>query len=1457
MVFELLNPELKKLVDKRFKEPTLPEKLAFPPILEGKNVLLISATGSGKTEACMLPIFHLLMKEKSKPISVLYITPLKSLNRDLLERLIWWCNQLDLEISVRHGDTSPYERKLQTEFPPQLLVSTLETLQPILVGKRIREHLKNVKHVIIDECLPYDTLVDLENGKKIKIGELVEMNLKTNEKDVHVQSFDSKTGNTISSKVTRFHKIPRHSKMISIITKFYKAHVTATTNHPFLVIRNNKLGWINASEIKSGDSLVVNPELNYDDGEKLISNNEQFHDTILDVNSFREVYKNLFYTGNKNQETKLDVIIEKFKTNGLLPLTFNNKNLQILSRIIGHVLGDGWLTITEDTVATGFSSTPLNLEIIKSDLNVLGFLSSNVQTRKTESVVKTWKNNRYSVKGTSNSVANGSKSLAALLVALGVPRGDKTNVVYEIPRWILNSSSDVKKQFLSAYLGSEISLPSGRPYNYFDVSRISIYKREDLIESGLKYAKQLVSIFSDFGIVISDISVYNGNIRKDGTKSKKIVLTFSNKEQNIINFHNRIGISYSKEKELEFDLIGEYLNAKKFARQNKLLLINKIKELRNKGLSFSKIGKSFGFDKKHGKRQTDYIRGLLKSTSRLVKNFPSFAEWKKTIIGECLIDEVDYVTMDEGKEEFVYDITVEGTHNFIANNIVVHNCHEIVDSKRGVQLAIALERLRELCQRDFQLIMLSATVGEPEKVAQFFSEERKVEIIKAVTAKQFNIQVINPQVTREDRIISEKIYVSPEIAARIRSILDLVNSSRSTLTFTNTREFAEVLASRIKLIDSTFPSGIHHSSLSKDVRIKTEKDFKQEKLKTIISTSSLQLGIDIGSVDLVLQYMSPRQISQLIQRVGRAGHGMERISRGIIISTDDDDIFESAVIARKALNEELEDLRFHYNSLDVLAHQIVGMTFDWGRIEKEKIFNFIKKVYPYKNLEYKDFLEVCTTLEKIGLIFLDSTINKKRRGLEYYFSQISTIPDVRQYKIINSIDNSFVGVLDDEFLALHGENGTTFVVKGEMWKIISVDNDRVMVEPARDIEAAIPGWEGELIPVPYQVAQEVGNLRGFISEKFAGRETEKEIMLSVQEKYPVDENCARKMVELLKKQVKFGNVPTDKKILIEDFENLVVIHTCQGSMANETIGRFLVSLLTSRLGSVGLKVDPYRIMINFNQKNLELLKETIFKTNPDDLRSYLELSLTGSELFQYKFIQVAKRFGAISRDVQLGKINMKKIVEEYVGSPIYRETLNELETEKLDIQRSIEFLKDVQTGKIKVVFEKGLSPIGRIGVKHQFAEIIGPEKPEVEIYEIFKKRLLGTKVRIACLNCGEWDQTYFVGEIPKNLKCKKCEAKLLATLNPNNMDILETIKKKTQDKELTQEQVKNFLRARRNADLFLIYGKKACICLAARGVGPETTIRILAKYHSGEEDLLRDILAAERLYLRTKKFWAI
>ncbi|HLC76792.1 MAG TPA: DEAD/DEAH box helicase, partial [archaeon] len=209
--------------------------------------------------------------------------------------------------------------------------------------------------------------------------------------------------------------------------------------------------------------------------------------------------------------------------------------------------------------------------------------------------------------------------------------------------------------------------------------------------------------------------------------------------------------------------------------------------------------------------------------------------------------------------------------------VVIDEIHELVGSKRGVQLSLGLERLKQL-SGNFQRIGLSATVGSPEIVAEFLGE--KVKIIRAESQKRYDIRVETPRPDAKDQDISDDLVIGVSTTARLRRLYELITSHKSVIAFTNTRETAEVISSRLAKLDRELKQAVHHGSLSKESRVKSETDFKGQKLKSLIATSSLELGIDIGSIDLVVQYLSPRQAARLIQRVGRAGHRIDEVSKG-------------------------------------------------------------------------------------------------------------------------------------------------------------------------------------------------------------------------------------------------------------------------------------------------------------------------------------------------------------------------------------------------------------------------------------------------------------------------------------------------------------------------------------------------------------------------------------------------
>jgi ATP-dependent Lhr-like helicase len=481
-------------------------------------------------------------------------------------------------------------------------------------------------------------------------------------------------------------------------------------------------------------------------------------------------------------------------------------------------------------------------------------------------------------------------------------------------------------------------------------------------------------------------------------------------------------------------------------------------------------------------------------------------------------------------------------------------------------------------------------------------------------------------------------------------------------------------------------------------------------------------------------------------------------------------------------------------------------------------------------------------------------LRRRKNAWLYYYQNLSTIPDVKNYKIIDVVTNKPVGTLDAEFIALNGRPGTSFVVKGQAWRIIDVREKSIIVEPEENIRAAIPAWEGELIPVPFDVAQEVGVLRKMISNMIKNKTKKEKIIGRITKEYPVTRDVTNKMLKTMEKQVKYGFVPDHENILVEYWEDYVVIHSLFGSLVNETIGRVLSVLLTNKLGSVGLQTDPYRIIIKLPGYQYRDVLDTFKKIDPETIRGILEITLPGGELFTWRFIHVAQRLGMIGRHADYGKAYIRKIIEVYFKLPPYKEAFNEIFQEKLDVPKAKKMLKEIKSGKIKIHFKPGLSPIGESGLSKRY-EIVAPERPEKEILKAFEKRLLDTKMGLVCMNCGERLFSSSIKNLAGVLRCRECRAKLIAYVPYAYIKESEKlVRKHLKGCKLTKDEEKYLNEMQDSASLILTNGKDAILALAGRGVGVKTASRILRKSVKGKE-FLNEILQAEKQFARTKRFW--
>jgi len=801
--------------------------------------------------------------------------------------------------------------------------------------------------------------------------------------------------------------------------------------------------------------------------------------------------------------------------------------------------------------------------------------------------------------------------------------------------------------------------------------------------------------------------------------------------------------------------------------------------------------------------------------------------------------------------------------------VVIDEVHELVEDKRGVQLTVALERLFEIVGREFQRIGLSATVGNPEEAAKFIAgTNRPIKVIEVSLPKSYQYAVESPLPEDTDYDLAHEIGTAPEAAARIRHILDLVGSHTSTLIFVNSRQNAEMLGHKFNQLTSDI--AVHHGSLSKEERSLIEDQFKAKNLKAIVCTSTLELGIDIGHVDLVIQYLSPRQVSSLIQRVGRSGHKLNLISKGIIITAFPDDTLEAIAAVERASKNRLEPLLIHENALDILAHQIAGILMDKKQVTIKHIIEILHQAYPYRNLSEAKILDVTDYLRKLGEVWIEGdTVKKTRKTRPYYYENLSMIPDERRYPIVDIISDRTIGTLGDEFMALRARIGLNFICKGKVWRIVQIEDETgtVYVIPSEDKLAAIPGWDGEILPVPLTLAQEVGQLREEIAKELKKGNAVEVVAEELAKRFSTDKSTLLEPIKEIDEHLRQGApLPTHDHILIEAFDKYIVVHACFGEVVNKTLGCIFDSILSDYELITGWWNDGYRILIEMSKQarpqDLDRMPSMLFKLTPEEVDKAFEDFLKSRFPFSYKMKFVAERFGALPRGRTMGTEALAQLPRKFEKTPIYDETIREAMTEKVDILSVKKIMKNVAEGKIRVSTLLRLenpTPLAYpIFAKYsEVPELMAPERVLLTNIERMKRTILARKATLLCLSCGNWAEEKRVRELPENPACEKCGERLLAPLYPyqDSNQILSIFKRRKAGEKLVAEELEQLVHARRTADLVLSYGKKAVIALQVKGVGPETAFRILGKMHTSEEDFYMDLLKAKIQYLRTRPYW--
>ena len=642
--------------------------------------------------------------------------------------------------------------------------------------------------------------------------------------------------------------------------------------------------------------------------------------------------------------------------------------------------------------------------------------------------------------------------------------------------------------------------------------------------------------------------------------------------------------------------------------------------------------------------------------------------------------------------------------------VIIDEIHSLADNKRGVHLSLSLERLQNLAG-NFTRIGLSATVSPLEKVAHYLvgsqdGEVRDCKIVDVNYLKRLDMKVLCP--------VDDIINTDPEKInnATYKLLDELIQAHKTTLIFTNTRSGTESVVFNLKkrFKDKYDDSNImtHHSSLSKELRLQTEDKLKDGELKVVVSSTSLELGIDIGYIDLVILISSPKSVSRALQRIGRSGHKLHEKSKGRLIVVDRDDLVECSLILKNAVEGKIDEIHIPENCLDVLAQHIYGLAIE-SKQDIDTVYDLVKRSYCYKNLSINDYLSVLsylageyTDLEDryvYAKIWADYDTNMfgKRGKLArmLYSTNIGTIPDRSSARV--KCAGQVVGHVEEDFMEKL-QKGDTFVLGGRIYRFNYARGMTLNVTPSSG-PPSIPSWFSEQLPLSFDLALEIQRFRALMEGKFEYGRSKEEIMDFIHEFLYVDYNAANSIYEYFREQYLYAVIPSNKKLLIEYYKGFgnrkfVVFHTCFGRRVNDALSRAVAYILAKKY-----KRD---IMISISDNGFYLSSEgkiggleAFNDLNSENIEEILIKAIDKTETLAGRFRHCAGRAlmilrhykgkqKSVSRQHIKGKILLNFVKELDENFSILKEARREVIEDFMDLKNAKRVLKMIESGQLEI-----------------------------------------------------------------------------------------------------------------------------------------------------------------------------
>lgn len=634
--------------------------------------------------------------------------------------------------------------------------------------------------------------------------------------------------------------------------------------------------------------------------------------------------------------------------------------------------------------------------------------------------------------------------------------------------------------------------------------------------------------------------------------------------------------------------------------------------------------------------------------------------------------------------------------------VIADEVHAVAGSKRGAHLALSLERLERLTGEPVQRIGLSATQRPLEEIGRFVSGGRPIELVDAGSRKELDLRVVVP--LEDMREPGEGGSIWPSIYP---ALLELVREHRSTIVFVNNRRLAERLALRLNDLAEQEIARAHHGSLAREQRVEVEELLKKGEIPCLVATSSLELGIDMGAVDLVVQVESPKSVARGLQRVGRAGHRLDEASKGRVFPKFRADLLESAVVVGRMKEGLIEETRVPRNPLDVLAQQIVAICAQ-EEIAVEELHALVRRAWPFRDLEGRQLENVLDMLagrypseefaELRPRIVWDRVAGllRGREGAgRLAVTNAGTIPDRGLFGVHLVDGGGRVGELDEE-MVYEARAGQTFLLGASTWRIEEITRDRVLVSPAPGVPGLVPFWKGEGVGRPYELGEAIGRT----GRELVALDDERATARLVEE-HELDERAAQNLLTFLREQEQAtGVLPSDRTVVVERFRDeigdwRVCLLTPFGGRVHAPWALALAVRIREALGlEVNFIWSDDGIALHFPDADAPPALEELL-VGPEELEDLVVAELGGTALFGARFRENAARALLIPRrrpgqrtplwQQRLKAQGLLQVARRYPDFPVVLETYRECLQDVFDLPALRQLLAALRERRVDLV----------------------------------------------------------------------------------------------------------------------------------------------------------------------------